>query len=321
MSLLVLVSVGGMLVDDRMVLGESVWLKPLKFGLAFALYSLTLAWLLSFPHKGSRWTRWMGTAFAVTGFVDVGFIALQAARGTFSHFNTEDDPVNQIGQMVFMSGVPGLFLANLVIALIISWQKILDRPITRAIQAGLVIAVFGMGLGYLMGGTGAQLVRDADGRVVELVAGHTVVDEASRSEVVARDGVGGMPITHWSTIGGDLRIPHFLGLHGIQLLLITAFALAWLAPRFPWLRTERTRAAIISILGIGYLGLMVIALWQALRAQSLIHPDAATLTALGGLVAAVALLLAIVRLAARTRIRGSRGSGTASLLPAMSGQS
>ncbi len=45
-----------MLVDDRQLLGESVWLKPAKFGLAFALYGVTLAWVLRLPHRGRRAT-------------------------------------------------------------------------------------------------------------------------------------------------------------------------------------------------------------------------------------------------------------------------
>ncbi|MFD0363016.1 hypothetical protein ACFQZZ_16350 [Nocardia sp. GCM10030253] len=301
MAALVVVSVGGMVVDDRMMLGESVWLKPLKFGFAFLLYGFTLAWLLSLPHRGSRATWWLGTVFAVTGFADVGFIAVQAARGTFSHFNNHStDTVNSIGQQVFMSGVPGLFFANLIIALILSWQRIVDRPTARAIHAGLALAVAGMALAYQMGYTGKQRVRDANGNIVELIAGHTVVEDAARSADVARDGVGGMPITHWSTIGGDLRVPHFVGLHGIQVLLLAAFALVWLAPRFPWLRAERTRAAVMGVLALGYAGMLSIVTWQAMRAQSLIHPDSATLAAAGGLAATVGLLLTMIYLRHRS---------------------
>lgn len=293
----------GMFVDDRMLLGESVWLKPMKFGFAFALYGLTLAWLLSLPHKGSRATWWLGTVFAVTGFLDVGFIAVQAARGTFSHFNNFDaDPVNAIGQQIFMSGVPGLFLANLVIVVILSWQRLVDRPTTRAIHFGLALAVAGMAMGYLMGYTGKQLVRDADGKVIELVAGHTVLDPASR-DLSPRDAAPGMPITHWSTIGGDLRVPHFVGLHGIQVLLLAVVVLAWLAPRYPWLRAERTRAAVIGVLGLGYTGLLAIVFFQAMRAQSLVHPDRTTLAAFAGLTAGVAALLGSVYWKGRAAVR------------------
>ncbi|MGQ4599005.1 hypothetical protein [Nocardia sp. R6R-6] len=294
MAVLGVVSIGGMLCDDRTLLGESVWLKPFKFGVAFALYSLTLAWLLSLPHKGSRVTWWLGTVFAGTGILDVGFIAVQAARGTFSHFNNADlDPVNRIGQTIFMSGVPGLFFANLSIVLILSWQRVADRPTSRAIHAGLGLAVAGMALGYLMGYTGKQLVRDSDGRVVELIAGHTVLDDPARSQD-ARDALAGMPITHWSTVGGDLRIPHFVGLHGIHVLLFASFALAWLAARYRWLRAESARAAVVGILAAGYSGLLALLCWQAMRAQPLVHPDSVTVAAAAGLLAIVAALLAAV---------------------------
>lgn len=286
MATLVVVSIVGMLVDDRMLLGESVWLKPAKFGLAFGLYGVTLAWILRLPHRGRRATWWLGTVFAVTGVLDVGFIALQAARGTFSHFNTATDPVNQIGQQVFSSGVPGLFLANLVLAVIISWQKLADRPTRIALKAGLWLAVAGMMLGYLMGFTGPQLVRQADGTVVGLMAGHTVGPDAPAG--AARDGVGAMPITHWSTSGGDLRIPHFVGLHGIQVLLLLAVVLVALAPRYGWLRTETTRAALLVVAVLGYFGLLTLVLWQALRGQPLTSPDIAT----AGAGAALALLVA-----------------------------
>ncbi|AFU03233.1 hypothetical protein [Nocardia brasiliensis] len=291
MAALAVVSAIGMLIDDRQLLGESVWLKPFKFGFAFTLYSATLAFLLSLPHKGSRATWWLGTVFAITGVLDVGFIAVQGARGTFSHFNNVDtDPVNQIGQQIFMSGVPGLFLANLLIALILCWQRLVDRPTASAIRFGLLFAVAGMAMGYLMGFTGKQLVRDADGKVVELIAGHTVIDPALR-DLSPRDAAPGMPITHWSTIGGDLRVPHFVGLHGIQVLLLAVLVLAWLAPRYRWLRAERTRAAVIGVLGLGYTGLLAIVFAQAMRAQSLVHPDATTLLAFGGVVAGTGALL------------------------------
>ncbi|MBF6454345.1 hypothetical protein [Nocardia cyriacigeorgica] len=300
MTALTIVSACGLVVDDRQLLGESVWLKPLKFGVAFALYGLTLIWLLALPHRGRRATWWLGTAFAVTGVLDVGFIAVQAARGTFSHFNNSDpDPVNVIGQQIFVSGVPGLFVANLVLALILCAQRLVDQPTTRAIRAGLVLAVAGMAQAYLMGFTGKQRVVDAEGRIVELVAGHTVVEPDLRTEL-ARDGAG-MPITHWSTIGGDLRIPHFLGLHGIQVLLAAVIISAALATRLPWLRGERTRTDLVGVLAVGYAGLFGLTFWQAMRAQPLLRPDALTVGAFAALVVVVACLGVLVYRRGRAR--------------------
>lgn len=289
---LALASATGIVVDDRTVLGESVWLKPLKFAFAFGLYGTTLAWLVSLPHRGSRWTWWLGTAFAVTGIVDVGFIAAQAARGTFSHFNTSTDSFNSVGQVIFTSGVPGLFVANLVIACILSWQRVADRPLSRAIHAGLALAVAGMALAYAMGGTGPQTVTDADGHRVELAAGHSVgVD----------DGGPGLPLTHWSATGGDLRVPHFVGLHGIQVLLLAAIVLSVLARRRPWLRHDDTRAALVGVLALTYAAMLGALTWQALRGQSVAHPDGRTLALFGTILIGGTLGARYVRVSAAAR--------------------
>lgn len=283
-------------VDDRQILGESVWLKPMKFGLAFLLYLPTLAWLLSLPHRGERFTWWLGFVCAVTAVVDVGFVVVQAARGTFSHFNTETDPVNEVGQIVFASGVPGLFVANLLIAVIVSIRPGADRPTVWAIRGGLAMAVVSMALGYLMGFTGTQPARTADGRPVELGAGHTVVDPETRAAVGTPDAVAGMPITHWSTLGGDLRIPHFVGLHGIQVLLGLVVLMAWCAHRYSRLRPARTRSRLIGVAILGTGGLQALTFWQAMRGQSLIHPDTATVcTALGLAVLLIVLTALILR--------------------------
>ncbi|WP_280487405.1 hypothetical protein [Nocardia farcinica] len=295
MAALALVCLAGMLVDDRVLLGESVWRKPFKFAVAFAVYGLTLAWLLALPHRGRRITWWLGTLFAVTGIVDVGFIALQAARGTFSHFNTADDPVNVVGQMVFTSGVPGLFLASLLIGAVIARQRPADLPTTRAIHGGLALAVTGMALAYTMGFTGGRRVRDADGEIVELSAGHTVHDGTDGNAALD----AGLPLTGWSTVGGDLRIPHFVGLHGIQVLLATVLVLGLLARRRPWLRPQRVRARLVGVVALGYAGLLGLVFWQAMRAQPLLRPDAWTLLAAGALTAAVAAGVAAVRAGAR----------------------
>lgn len=295
MAGLVFLGLIAMVVDDRVLLGESVWLKPVKFGVAMLLYSLTLAWLLSLSHRGRRVTWWLGVVFAVTSVVDVGFVVVQAARGTFSHFNTETDPVNEIGQLIFASGVPGLFFANLLIAVIVSIRPGADRPTVWAIRGGLAMAVASMALGYLMGFTGTQLTRTADGRLVELAAGHTVVDAATREAVGAPDAVAGMPITHWSTLGGDLRIPHFVGLHGIQVVLAAVVILAWCARRYPRLRPARTRSRLVGVVILGWGGLQAITFWQAMRGQPLVHPDTATLLTLLGVVVTILAALSVGR--------------------------
>lgn len=297
MTLLVVVSAVGTVVDDRALLNESIWVKPLKFGAAFVIYGATLAWMLPKLRKAKR-TMWaMGTLFAITGVIDVGFIAAQAARGTYSHFNTNLDTFNQVGQKFFATGVIGLFGASLVIAIMLLFQRVGDAAMTWAIRTGVGIAAIGMGLGYMIVGsqvTGeARTVPDAQGNPVSMMGQHGIG---------APDG-SGMPLTNWSIDGGDMRVPHFFGMHAIQLLLITVALLSFLAARVVWLRSERVRAQLVLTLAAGYGGFVTLLTWQALRGQSLVYPDSITLTALGALAAAWALAMTVIIVAARRSAR------------------
>ncbi|EOD60816.1 hypothetical protein H480_40725, partial [Amycolatopsis vancoresmycina DSM 44592] len=83
-----------------------------------------------------------------------------------------------------------------------------------------------------------------------------------------------------------------------------AIALAALARRFPRLRADGVRARLVLVGAAGYAGLTALVTWQALRAQSIVHPDAVTLWAFALLVAAVGLgALAVVRAPERTAVR------------------
>ncbi|WP_405064144.1 hypothetical protein OG474_21520 [Kribbella sp. NBC_01505] len=295
MAALVLVAAVGLLVDNREILNESVWLKPFKFALSFVLYGATLAWLLSRLRKAKRFGWWTGTVFALTGVVDVGFIAVQAARGTFSHFNDNTDTFNQVGQRIFSSGVIGLFGASLVIAIMLQFQRVGDAPLNRAIRTGVALAVSGMFLAfYLVGANGAETrTTDAYGQPVDLAGSHTIGVET---------GGPGLPLVHWSTEGGDLRVPHFIGLHAIQVLLAVVLLLSVLATRVVWLRPERVRARLVGVVAIAYTGLMVATSAQAFRGQSVIHPDGQTLGLLGGFVALSLLALAFTITSARRQV-------------------
>jgi hypothetical protein len=299
MAGLVVVAGVGLLVDDRQLLHESIWAKPFKFGVSFVLYGATLAWMLPKLRRARR-TMWtLGTVFAVTGLVDVAFIAIQAARGTYSHFNTNTDTFNQIGQQIFSSGVIGLFGASLLIAIMLLFQRVGEQALTWSLRAGIALAAVGMGVAFFIVGAaseGPRAVEDAYGKPVTLMGQHGVG---------VPDG-GGMPITNWSTVGGDLRVPHFIGLHAIQVFVLAVLVLTALAARVTWLRGERVRARLTGVVILGYTGLFVITTWQAMRGQSLVHPDAATWTAFGATVAVTALLAALTILAAR---RGAPARG------------
>lgn len=103
------------------------------------------------------------------------------------------------------------------------------------------------------------------------------------------DGGQGMLFVNWSTEGGDLRIPHFIGMHALQMLPLVAMVLALAATRIPRLRDSTARLRLVRVAAAGYSGLVALVTWQALRGQPLIRPDAWTWAALVALLAAVAL--------------------------------
>jgi hypothetical protein len=253
MAALAVVCIGALIFDDRVLLGAPLWLKPLKFAVSLAVYAFTLSWMLSLPQRAHRWTWSLATLIAVIMFVDVGVVTIQAARGTLSHFNNADYPLNQVMQTMFVLSIPVMFLANVVIAVILSFQRLGDRATTWAIRRAQVL--------------------DAAGHVVPVGGGHSVG---------VPDGGPGVPLTAWSTTGGDLRIPHFVGMHGIQMMLLVALALAHLVAN------ERVRLRLVLLAAAGYAGLVALVTWQALRGEPLIHPSATTLLTLAALVGVVA---------------------------------
>ena len=103
-------------------------------------------------------------------------------------------------------------------------------------------------------------------------------------------------MTWWSTTGGDLRVAHFVGLHGLQALPLFGYLLALLAPE--WLRV-----ALVWMAGVSYLCLIGLLTWQALRGQPVISPNARTLGALLALLLAAGTAVFAVVLQAR---RGRR---------------
>jgi ABC-type nickel/cobalt efflux system permease component RcnA len=109
-----------------------------------------------------------------------------------------------------------------------------------------------------------------------------------------------------------MRVSHFIGLHGIQVLIGTAMLLGFLAARRAWLRDERVRAAVVRWLAVGYLGVFTTAVVQAVRGQSFVAPDAASLAGYAGsvLLAAVGIALTI-----RKARKATPATASASELP------
>jgi len=87
MLVVAVASVVGLAVDPRIITGSPAWLKPLKFAVSTAVYSLTLAWIFTWLPEWRRVRGIVGWTTAIVFVLEVAIIDLQAWRGTTSHFN------------------------------------------------------------------------------------------------------------------------------------------------------------------------------------------------------------------------------------------
>ncbi|WP_326946181.1 hypothetical protein OG439_43370 [Amycolatopsis sp. NBC_01307] len=272
--------VAAMLVDHRTLEGAPIWVKPLKFAISGSLYFFTWSWLVSLLPRFRRTAGWLTNALVVIFTGEYVLLALQAARGRASHFNNST-PLDTTIYDVMGKMIIGLWLATFALTVLVMFTKVADRASFWAVRAGAVLSLVGISLGMLMTSpTAQQLAQWKAGGAQDMVGAHTVG---------LADGGPGLPILGWSTVGGDLRIPHFVGMHALQALPLLAIALLALTSRFPRLRDDVVRARLVLIGAAGYTGLIGLVTWQALRAQSIVHPDAVTLGAAAALVAAVGL--------------------------------
>jgi hypothetical protein len=275
MALLGVVSLAGVFVDHRVLVGAPIWLKPFKFSVSFLAFGVTVAWLLSLLHRTPTAARRAGNLIVAAGVIEFVAIVGQVVRGRQSHFN-ESTPLDAAIFGVMGLTITGLWVITIGIAVLALGQRLGSRVTTSALRIGLGLSILGMAVAFFMVGPKA-------GEPAGLVGAHSVG---------VPDGGPGLPVTRWSTTGGDLRVPHFVGLHALQVMPLVVLLLTLAARRSSLLREERTRLWLVRVVGAGYGGLIVLLTWQALRGQPLVHPDGLTLAGLGLLVAAVAVAVA-----------------------------
>ncbi|MEU5413722.1 hypothetical protein [Streptomyces clavifer] len=278
MAVMAVVGALGLLVDDRVVAGAPIWAKPFKFAVSFVPYTLTLAWMLTLLTRGRRAGWWAGTVVALACLGEMVLITGQVVRGKRSHFNYET-PFDAMLYNAMAVTVVVLWAGTLAIAVLLLRSRIADRASAWAVRSGVLIALVGAGVGFLMSQPSAQQRAAGDLDGADVIGAHSVG---------VPDGGPSMPLTGWSTTGGDLRIPHFIGMHALQALPLFLLALILLAPRTDRLRDPRVRLRLVLVASGAYAAVVALVAWQSLRGQPLVHPDGATLTAAALILAATA---------------------------------
>ena len=177
--------------DVRTLREVGVWVKPLKFMAATALFAWTTVWACHMANptvtSGSAYP-WICALIVITSLFEVVYITYQGSQGEASHYNTSD-PVHAL-----LFGLMGLAAVGLTAS-----QAWLALEIWRqAGPAGLAVTPMSVVIGLILT------------FVLSTVSGFLL----GGNQPPAGQG---LPIVGWH-LYGDIRPSHFLGVHAQQLI-------------------------------------------------------------------------------------------------------
>ena len=179
--------------EETQILGVNRWLKPFKFYSSVGIMVFTMGWLLYYLNntKKIRTYSWL---IVITMFFENGLIIAQAIRKTTSHFNA----TSALNGIVF--SIMGMLIAIFTIVVIFACVSFFRQK-----QFSILTPyVWGIRLGLLF-----FIIFSLEGGVMVGLLKHTIGGP---------DGGPGLPVVNWSTVYGDLRIAHFIGIHSLQVL-------------------------------------------------------------------------------------------------------
>ncbi len=221
--------------DDRVIAGQNIWIKPFKFSASIAIYLVTFGLILQFLE--SKWRRRYAYFTLIVMAIEIGVIVFQASRGVPSHhnFSTPFD-----GTLYAVMGI-AINLNTFMLAFMLRQMRGLRVGLQEcyllSIKLGIVLLMVGSMVGVLMSSRRAHSVGQMDGA----------------------DSV--LPLLNWNLSAGDLRIPHFAGIHSIQILM----CVGW----FTAAASEKRQGVLPShrmlIYGVfaALMALFLITLWRA----------------------------------------------------------
>lgn len=272
-------TISGMLIDRTIVTGMPAWVKPTKFGISTGLYAVSLAIVIRETRVWTQILRIVDIATAAALVLEIVLIDLQAYRHTSSHFNNST-PFDTHVFLAMGVGIAVLWFSAIAVTSVTFRYRYPTVMWGIVARAGMILIVLGSG-------TGAFMVVPSKAQMRESRVTHTIPIAGSHT-VGAPDGQRGLPVLGWSTEHGDIRIAHFVGIHGIQVL-------ALLALLFEKRRLDRRKSRTLMQLATAvYSTFFFLLLYQALKGEPLVRPDRVVGAMLGTLfVVASAIVLAV----------------------------
>ena len=232
-------TLAAMHLDDRTYLGLDIWVKPLKFEAALAIYlgilAVYAAWLPeSVLHRS--WFRRMCAMAVFCTVAEIIWIGGAAALGTASHFNRATPLA---GTVYGLMGIIAVLLTAPSLVFAVAFARDRDSALPPAFRLSLVT---GLGL------TVALTLP---------VAGFMSSGESHLVGAAGTSDAAGLAVLGWSRTAGDLRVAHFFATHAMHVIP----ALGWLASR--GLAPDRAILAVAAA-ALGYTVLVIITFAQAL---------------------------------------------------------
>jgi len=179
------------LADTRTLRDVGVWIKPMKFMAATALFAWTTVWVSYLANSSITNTsayNWICVLIVSTSFFEVAYITYQGSQGAASHYNTSD-PLHALLFGVMAVAAVGLTASQAWLAWEI-WKQNQGNEMsvsTLGVVIGLTLTfLLSTVSGFLLGGN-------------QPPAGQ------------------GLPIVGWH-LYKDIRPSHFLGVHAQQLI-------------------------------------------------------------------------------------------------------
>ncbi len=189
------------MLHDVAVLGINGWIKPSKFFISSTLFFWTMAWISEYLQQKKLLKQYSWT-LAVVFVFELGYIAIQAAKGDTSHFNIST-PFHSImfslmGVAISIATLFTLYISALFFRVNVKDHNELNPGYLWGIRLGLLIFVLFAFEGGLMAARLSHTVGAADGGI-------------------------GLPFLNWSMEYGALRVAHFAGMHALQVLPLLGY--------------------------------------------------------------------------------------------------
>ncbi|MGB0370285.1 MAG: hypothetical protein ACPGN3_02980 [Opitutales bacterium] len=245
------------LLDQTLINDEPRWIKPIKFFSSIAIYNLTLEWLFRVfrTEKNTNAFNRIRWIVGIGMLVETALLLIQATRGVQSHFNI----ATPFDLAVFsaMGIIITLVVSSVLVSAYFIWKARDQAPhiISEGVVLGIILMTFASFQGFTMTSPTPEQLEGMKVARPQLSGSHHV-------GIPPKEDHATVPFAGWSLDVGDLRIPHFVGLHSLQIFLL--FAIFAHSLRIP------SGLLILRSIALGYGALFLYSLLRALGGQPFI---------------------------------------------------